>query len=108
MRQDVSLNQIVAQRIAQTRRSARLTLEDVANQLGWPLSTLHNYESGRRPLKLDQLEAIAAVLHVPPAALLASSDAVATIIMAVEPNDERCAQVQMFLATLAEEGVPDS
>ena len=46
---------VVGRRIAHVRQRAGLTLQELADRLGWPISTVHNYESGRRPLKLLNL-----------------------------------------------------
>jgi len=49
------LKRHVGQRLARARKAAGLTLQELADQLAWPLSTLANYETGRRPIKLAHL-----------------------------------------------------
>ena len=50
-------------RLAHARQDAGLTLQELAERVGWYVSTLHNYESGRRPLKVAQLAQLAAALN---------------------------------------------
>ncbi len=96
----------VGQRLARARKAAGLTLQELADQLGWPYSTLANYETGRRPIKLTHLEAISGVLHRSPAAFLVDSDEAAAIVEQVVGNQERCLQVLFFLDALREQ--PDA
>src|SRR6266545_888293 len=86
----------VGQRLARARKAAGLTLQELADQLGWPYSTLANYETGRRPIKLTHLEAISGVLH----------RSAAAIVEQVVGNQERCLQVLFFLDALREQ--PDA
>jgi transcriptional regulator with XRE-family HTH domain len=96
----------VGQRLAHARKAAGLTLQELADQLGWPLSTLANYETGRRPIKLAHLEAIAVALHRSPAAFLVDSDEAVAIVEQIVGNQERCLQVLFFLDALTEQ--PDA
>ena len=89
-------------RLARARQDAGLTLHELAELLGWHISTLHNYESGRRPLKLAQLAQLAATLNRSPAAFLASSDEAIPIIEQIDTSVERREQVAIFLAHLAD------
>src|SRR6266545_5559598 len=93
----------VGQRLARARKAAGLTLQELADQLGWPLSTLANYETGRRPIKLAHLEAVAAALHRSPAVFLVDSEEAAAIVEQIVGNQERCLQVLFFLETLTEQ-----
>jgi len=93
----------VGQRLAHARKAAGLTLQELADQLGWPLSTLANYETGRRPIKLAHLEAIAVALHRSPAVFLVDSDEAAAIVEQIAGNQERCLQVLFFLDALTEQ-----
>jgi len=96
----------VGQRLAHARKAAGLTLQELADQLGWPLSTLANYETGRRPIKLAHLEAVAAALHRSPAVFLVDSEEAAAIVEQIVGNQERCLQVLFFLDALTEQ--PDA
>src|SRR5512132_464923 len=60
----------IGQRLRAARTAAQLTLRQLAARLGWPYTTLANYEEGRRPLRVAQLSAIAAALGQSPAAFL--------------------------------------
>ena len=93
----------VGQRLARARKAAGLTLQELADRLGWPLSTLDNYETGRRPIKLAHLEAIGAILNRSPAAFLVDSDEAAAIVEQIVGDQERCLQVLFFLETLTEQ-----
>jgi transcriptional regulator with XRE-family HTH domain len=87
-------------RLAHARQAAGLTLQELAKRVGWHVSTLHNYESGRRPLKIAQLAQLAAALNRSPAALLAASDAAIPIIEQIDASTERREQVALFLSHL--------
>ena len=78
------------------RKAAGLTLQELADQLGWPYSTLANYEIGRRPIKLAHLEAIAVALRRSPAAFLVDSDEAAAIALQIASNQERCLHMLVF------------
>jgi transcriptional regulator with XRE-family HTH domain len=90
----------MGQRIATARRAAGLTLRELAARLGWPYTTLGNYEEGRRPIKVAHLVAIAAALSSSPAALLVDLPEAAAIINAIDGDIERCIQVAYMLETL--------
>jgi transcriptional regulator with XRE-family HTH domain len=85
-------------RLARARQDAGLTLQELAERLGWHISTLHNYESGRRPLRIAQLAQLAAALNRSPAALLAASDEAVSIIEQIDASAERREQVALFLS----------
>jgi transcriptional regulator with XRE-family HTH domain len=88
------------QRLARARQAAGLTLQELAERVGWHISTLHNYESGRRPLKIAQLVQLAAALNRSPAAFLAASDDAIPIIEQIDASAERREQVALFLSHL--------
>ena len=96
----VSIDIQVGGRIAHVRQKAGLTLQELADRLGWPVSTLHNYESGRRPLKLAQLQTIATALGRSSAAFLVDSEEAAAVVEQIVRDEERCLQVILFLETL--------
>jgi transcriptional regulator with XRE-family HTH domain len=96
----VSIDIQVGGRIAHVRQKAGLTLQELADRLGWPVSTLHNYESGRRPLKLAQLQTIATVLGRSSAAFLVNSEEAAAVVEQIVRDEERCLQMILFLETL--------
>jgi transcriptional regulator with XRE-family HTH domain len=85
-------------RLARARQAAGLTLHQLAERLGWHVSTLHNYESGRRPLKIAQFVQLATALKRSPAALLAASDEAIPLIEQIEASAERREQVAIFLS----------
>lgn len=90
----------IGRHITEERLLCGLTQQDLADRLGWPVSTLGNYESGRRALRVSQLAAIARALGRPPAALLAADPAEAAVIERVSRSRERAKQVLLFLDSL--------
>lgn len=56
--------------LRQHRKVRRLTLEQVANDIGIAVSTLSGWELGERQVKLDELQKLADHYGVSPAALL--------------------------------------
>ncbi len=97
----------VGQRLARARKAAGLTLQELAERVKWPLSTLANYETGRRPIRLAHLEAIGAALNRSPAAFLVDSDEAAAIVDQIVGNQERCLQILFFLETLTGQAEED-
>ncbi|NJM09060.1 helix-turn-helix transcriptional regulator [Candidatus Gracilibacteria bacterium] len=93
---------LVGSRIADARRSSGLSVRELARALGWPPSTLNNYETGRRPVPLDRLFAIAEALHQPPAAFLVATPEEAEVITAIAGDIEKCLQIRLVLAALDE------
>jgi XRE family transcriptional regulator, fatty acid utilization regulator len=89
-------------RLAHARQAAGLTLQELAERVGWHVSTLHNYESGRRPLKIAQLAQIAAALNRSPAGFLAASEDAISIIEQIDTSPERREQVALFLSHIEE------
>lgn len=97
-----AIDRLVGSRIAESRRTAGLSVRELAATLGWPPSTLNNYETGRRPIPLDRLAAVAEALGRPPAAFLVATAEEAEVVAAIAGNLELCLQVKLVLAALAE------
>lgn len=97
-----SMDALVGVRVAEARRAAGMTVRDLATALGWPHTTLNNYETGRRPIPLERLAAIARALHRPPASFLVETDVEADLIASLAGNVEKCLQVKLVLAALDE------
>jgi transcriptional regulator with XRE-family HTH domain len=97
---DNEINTQIGQRLAGWRRSAGLTIRELADQLGWPHTTLGNYESGRRALPIARLYEIAAALGHAPATLLVDEPEAAAIVDQIACDSVRCAQVAFVLETL--------
>jgi transcriptional regulator with XRE-family HTH domain len=93
----------IGRRVASARQAAGLTVRQLAARLGWPYTTLANYEEGRRPLRVAQLSAIAAVLGQSPAAFLVDLPEAATIINRIDGDLDRCLQVAFMLDSLDSE-----
>ena len=74
----------LGQRLRAARTAAQLTLRQLAARLGWPYTTLANYEEGRRPLRTAQLIAIAAALGRSPAAFLVDLPEAAAVIERID------------------------
>ena len=62
-------NRIFAQRLRAAREAAGLHQEDIAERLNVAQSTISYWESGRRTLGMDDIEAYANLLHLDIAAL---------------------------------------
>src|SRR5919201_4144111 len=90
---DHEINIQIGQRLAGWRTGAGLTIRELADRLGWPHTTLGNYESGRRTLPIARLIEIAATLGHAPAALLIDPPEAAAIVDQIAGNPEPCAQV---------------
>lgn len=99
---DHEINMQVGQRVAAWRISAGLTIRELADRLGWPHTTLGNYESGRRALSIARLYEIAAALGHAPATLLVDEPEAAAIVDQVARDPERAAQVAFVLETLGD------
>ena len=107
MENTLALDIHMGQRLAKARHAAGLTLQQLADRLGWHLSTLHNYEMGRRPLKLAHFISIAEALHREPAALLVDSDEAAAVIEQIASSEERSLQVAFFLEHMEDPPPPE-
>lgn len=111
---DHMINVQIGQRVAAWRTAAGLTIRELAVRLGWPHTTLGNYESGRRALPIARLYEIAAALGHAPATLLVDEPEAAAIVDLVARDSERCAQIGFILETLNEalpeppDGFPNS
>lgn len=92
----------VGRRLAAARQAAGLSIRDLADRLGWPHTTLGNYESGRRALPVVRLIDIANALGRSPAALLLDLPEAAAVVDQIADDVERCLQVAYFLETLAQ------
>src|SRR5437667_8168286 len=90
----------LGRRLAAARKVAGLTVRDLAARLGWPYTTLANYEEGRRPLRVAQLVAIAAALGQPPAAFLVDSPEAAAVVNRIDGDLDRCVQLAFILDSL--------
>jgi transcriptional regulator with XRE-family HTH domain len=90
----------IGQKIAMARKAAGLTQRELSARLGWPPSTLGNYEEGRRSLHVVHLIAIAAALQQSPAALLVDLPEARAIINRLDGDLERCLQVAFVLDSL--------
>ena len=64
--------------------------KQLAVEVGVTKATMSGYSRGSAFPSVDKVEQMAAVLDVPPAALLAGSDAERELICAVSGNDDLC------------------
>src|SRR5437773_2369390 len=103
---EAETNVQIGKRLAAARQAAGLSIRQLADKLGWPHTTLGNYESGRRTLPIPRLCDIAAVLGRTPAALLLDPPEAARIVEQIAGNLERCMQIAYFLDTL-DQPLPD-
>lgn len=103
MNNAVNYDAQLGRRLASARKAAGLTVRQLAARLGWPYTTLANYEEGRRPLRVAQLSAIAATLGQSPAAFLVDLPEAATIINRIDGDLDRCLQVAFMLDSLDSE-----
>jgi transcriptional regulator with XRE-family HTH domain len=90
----------IGRRVTEARLLAGLTQQALADRLQWPVSTLGNYESGRRALRVTHLLMIAQALGRPAAAFLATEPAEATLIERLAGQRDRWKQVALFLDSL--------
>jgi transcriptional regulator with XRE-family HTH domain len=90
----------IGRRLAVARKAAGLTVRDLAARLGWPFTTLANYEEGRRPLRVAQLVAIAEALGQSPAAFLLDSPEAAAVVNRIDGDLDRCLQIAFILDSL--------
>jgi transcriptional regulator with XRE-family HTH domain len=99
---DNAINAEIGRRVAAWRQSAGLTIRELADRLGWPHTTLGNYESGRRALPIARLYDIAAALGHAPAVLLIDDPETAAIVDQIARDPERRAQLEFILETLGD------
>ena len=94
----------VGQRVAVARKTAGLTVRQLAERLGWPdHSRLTSYETGRRALSVVTLMEIAQALSQAPAALLVESPEEASVITRVAGNRERAQQLAYLIELLGDD-----
>jgi transcriptional regulator with XRE-family HTH domain len=101
-RRDHEIHVELGQRVTAWRTHAGLTIRELADRLGWPHTTLGNYESGRRALPIARLYEIAAALDHAPATLLVTEPEAAAIVDQVARDSVRAAQITFVLETLNE------
>ncbi len=90
----------LGRRIQAARIDAGLTLRELAARLDWPISTLHNYEQGRRALRMHEMQAIAHALGCPPVAFLLDDPELTRIVGELLDDPELIAEVRFFLDSL--------
>ena len=91
---------MIGKRLGQARHAAGLTIRGLAERLGWPHTTLGNYESGRRSLPVTRLYEIADALGRTPAALLIDQPEAAGLVDEIAANPERALQIRFVLDSL--------
>lgn len=101
-----TLDALVGRRIAAARHTVGLTVRELAVMLGWPHTTLNNYETGRRPIPLLRLGVIAQALGQPPAAFLVETSEESALIAVLAGNLDTCLQIRLVLDAL-DEPLPD-
>ena len=98
--ESASVDRQVGERLRAARMAARLTIRQLAARLGWPYTTLANYEEGRRPLRIAQLAAISAALGRSPATFLVELPEAAAVIERIDGDLDRCLQLAFILDSL--------
>jgi len=96
-------SRIVGQRIATARQQAGLSINDLAERIGWPRDTLVNYELGRRAITIERLQVLAAGLGVSPAVLLIDDARLAAVVTRLAQEPPQLAHVQFFLDALQDD-----
>ncbi|MBX0329828.1 helix-turn-helix domain-containing protein [Oscillochloris sp. ZM17-4] len=79
----------LGRRLFQARVAARLTVREVAQAIGIDHSMIVRYENAQSIPPLNRLIALADLYRNTPAALLASTDAAAPLIAAIDQADAR-------------------
>lgn len=95
-----SIDTDIGKKLQRAREAQGLTIRELAHELGWPHSTLGNYESGRRGLPVSRLYDIAAALKLAPAALLTETPEVANLVDLLVRTPELAVQIRFVLDTL--------
>ncbi len=95
-----ALDAQLGQRIHAARLAAGLTLRELAARLEWPISTLHNYEQGRRALRVSAVLSIADALDCPPLAILSDDPDLIRIVTELTTHPELIDDVRFFLDSL--------
>jgi transcriptional regulator with XRE-family HTH domain len=68
------LTDVIANNVRGERARRRLTQAELAEQVGWPRTTVHEVESGRRRLGPDDLVALCRVFDIPLVELCRGAD----------------------------------
>ena len=74
-------------RIAEVRKAAKVTQEELAKRLGINRATLSKYENGTIDLSLSQFQKIASVLGVPLSQLLTQNEQIGTAYLEYFSSD---------------------
>jgi transcriptional regulator with XRE-family HTH domain len=69
-----ALGDVIANNVRAERARRRLTQADLADQMGWPRSSIHDVEAGRRKIGPDDLVALCRVFSVSFADLARGAD----------------------------------
>lgn len=93
-------------RIAEVRKAAKVTQEELAKRLGINRATLSKYENGTIDLSLSQFQKIASVLGVPLSQLLTQNEQIGTAYLeyfSSDTNEGRSRQLHRSFDLLNEE-----
>lgn len=91
---------IIGERIKQARKAAKLTQAQLAEKSGTATITIHQYESGKRKPRTEQLQAIAAALGVSVDSLLSEEKEIApNLIRTITDNPDSPYFVYDFSST---------
>ncbi len=93
-------------RIAEVRKAAKVTQEELAKRLGINRATLSKYENGTIDLSLSQFQKIASVLGVPLSQLLTQNEQMGTAYLeyfSSDTNEGRSRQLHRSFDLLNEE-----
>jgi len=94
----------LSERLRQVREAMRLTLEDVSQRTGLGLSTLSEFENGRREPRLGQLKRLAESYHRPISYFLEEASSSSDLVLWRErPTSPMAEQLQARLIELADQ-----
>src|SRR3954469_7142501 len=94
----------VSERLREARLGLKLTLETVSRQTGVGISTLSEFETGRREPRLGQLKQLADTYHRPVASFLDESPPAAEVVLWRErPPSPAAEQIEARLLELADQ-----
>ena len=93
----------IGRRLQQARTAAGFSVRQLAGRLGWPHTTLANYELGRRTLPVPRLYDIASALGRTPAALLVDPPEAAELVDEIAMHPERALQIRFVLNALTDD-----
>ena len=98
-------NVMIGQQIKELRKAAKLTQRELSATLQWGHSTLSNYETGRRPITVEQLVTIARALKLPSIYPLLGASPTAALLMAYisTASEAECEQVVFVIQTLRDD-----